>query len=45
MEIPEKEDKQAGNQDQKLTPTEEDEPILFSPEDIQPEPKFPDNLS
>ena len=44
MKIPEKEDKQAGNEDHKLKPTEEDQPILFSPEDIQPEPKFPHDL-
>jgi len=40
MEIPEKEDKQAGNEDHELEPTEEDQPILPGPEDIQPEPKF-----
>jgi len=45
MKIPEKEDKQAGNQDYKFEPTEEDQPILFSPEDIQSEPKFPHDLS
>lgn len=44
MEISKKEDKQAGKEDHKLKPTEEGQPILFSPEDIQSEPKFPHDL-
>jgi hypothetical protein len=45
MEIPEKEDKQAGNEDRKLKPAEEDQPVLFSSEDIQSGTKFPHDLS